>query len=163
MILVDSNYGYNPLLPTFAIKLKSAILKVFILGLACLVLCGCARVKIEDTKLLNGYWEIEKVSFPSGEIKNYTVNTVIDYYLLTGDSTGIRQKVMPQLDGTFISNDEQEAFTIKVTDKELYLHYSNEDAQHDEKVLKLSENEFVVTNKENLTYHYKPFEKFELK
>lgn len=138
-------------------------MKAFILGLACLVFTGCGRVEIEDLKLLNGYWEIEKVRLPSGEIKDYAVNTVVDYYLLTGDSTGIRQKVMPQLDGTFISNDEQETFTIKQAKGELYLHYSNEDAQHEEKVLKLDENEFVVTNKENLTYHYKPFVKFEIK
>ncbi|WP_417362085.1 hypothetical protein [Galbibacter sp.] len=112
---------------------------------------------------MNGYWEIEKVSFPSGESKSYNVNAVVDYFLLTGDSTGIRQKVMPQLDGTFVSNGDQEIFTIKKRDNELYLDYDNQGVKHSEKVLTLKRDEFVVINKDKKTYHYKPFKKFEIK
>lgn len=132
-------------------------------SLACLALWGCSQEKTKNTDLLNGYWEIEKVSFPSGETKTYTINTVVDYFLLTGDSTGIRQKVMPQLDGTFISNGDQETFTIKADNDELYLNYDNQGVKHSEKVIELNQKKLVVINKDKLTYHYKPFEKFELK
>jgi len=151
------------LLPTFVNKLNLIILRTLIIGLTCLVLWGCGQEKAKDTNALNGYWEIGKVSFPSGETKIYTINAVVDYFLLTGDSTGIRQKVMPQLDGTFISNGEQETFTIESRENELYINYDNQDVKHSEKVLELNQEEFVVINKDELTYHYKPFEKFELK
>ena len=138
-------------------------MRAFLIGLTCLVLWGCGQENTKNTTVLNGYWEIEKVSFPSGESKSYTVNAVVDYFLLTGDSTGIRQKVMPQLDGTFISNGDQEAFTIAKRNNELYLDYDNQGVKHSEKVITLTQNEFVVINKDQKTYHYKPFQKFEIK
>jgi len=138
-------------------------LRALIIGLTCLVLWGCGQETTEDTTVLNGYWEISKVSFPSGETKTYTVNAIVDYILLTGDSTGIRQKVMPQFDGTFISNGDQEVFTIKTRNNELFLDYDNEGVKHTEKVISLNQEEFVVINEDELTYHYKPFLKFEVK
>lgn len=128
-----------------------------------MLLYGCGQDKIQNTDLLNGYWEIEKVTFPSGESKTYTVNTVVDYFYLNTDSTGIRQKVMPQLDGRFISNGSQENFVIKTDEQDLYLNYDNQGIKHSEKIIKLNPKELVVINKDKLTYHYKPFEKFELK
>ena len=40
---------------------------------------------MDDLKNLNGYWEIEKVTFPNGETKDYSVSTTIDYIELKGD------------------------------------------------------------------------------
>jgi hypothetical protein len=45
------------------------------IGLSC-------KQKITDTDLqhLNGYWEIEKVTLPDGDTKEYKVNETIDYF-----------------------------------------------------------------------------------
>lgn len=138
-------------------------MKALLFGLVGLILWSCNQGKVEDTHLLNGYWEIEKVEFPSGETKTYQVNTVVDYFLLTGDSSGVRQKVMPQLDGTFVSNGDQEPFKITSRDNLLYLDYNKEGVTHSEQVISLNQEKFVVINKDELIYYYKPFKKFELK
>lgn len=133
------------------------------MGLVGLILWGCSQEKVKDTTILNGYWEIEKVSFPSGQTKIYQVNAVVDYFLLTGDSSGVRQKVMPQLDGKFISNGDQEPFKISLREGELYLDYDKDGVTHSERVISLNQEKLVVINRDELTYHYKPFKKFELK
>ena len=48
--------------------------------IALFVFVGCHnKVDQLDLPLLNGYWEIEKVTFPDGSEKEYSVNTSVDY------------------------------------------------------------------------------------
>ncbi len=124
---------------------------------------GCSQQKIENLSQLNGYWEIEKVTFPSGESKGYKVNTVIDFIQVKNDSTGTREKVMPRLDGTFISMNEYESFSIKKEDGQFFMVYNNEEGYRKEQLVKLTKDIFAVSNDQDKTYFYKRFEKFSLK
>ncbi|MDH3796380.1 MAG: hypothetical protein OER83_05865, partial [Flavobacteriaceae bacterium] len=49
------------------------------LGVIFLVGCGSKKEPI-DLDMLNGYWEIEKVSFPDSSVKTYDISTTIDFF-----------------------------------------------------------------------------------
>lgn len=72
------------------------------------IFMGCTpKIVEEDLKNLNGYWEIEKVTFPNGETKDYSVSTTIDYIELK-DGGGFRKKVQPRFNGTFETSNDAE-------------------------------------------------------
>ena len=63
--------------------------------------------------------------------------------------------MMPQLDGTFLTNDVQEAITIVVADDKIYLNYQTAYAKWKEELLALSDTEMVLLNADNKEFHYK--------
>ncbi|EIJ39244.1 MULTISPECIES: lipocalin family protein [Galbibacter] len=137
-------------------------MKIRVLIILCSIFLSCNKTQIEDISLLNGYWEIEKVTFPSGENKDYKVNTVIDYWQLK-DSTGTKEKVMPRLDGRFLNMKEFENFSIKKENDGLYIEYNNDGNVRKEKIILLTKDRFGIVNSQDKTYYYKRFEKFSLK
>lgn len=138
--------------------------KVLVLLVFYSVLIGCNKsVEKSDISKINGYWEIEKVIFEDGESKDYAINETFDYFEIdTVKGVGIRKKVMPQLDGTFLTNEAYEDVKIRFKEKKMFLDYSTFYAKWSEEVLKLTDTELVLKNKENKEYHYKKTEKIDL-
>src|SRR6218665_3062735 len=130
--------------------------KVFGILIAVLVMTSCKQ-KIEpaDIAKINGYWEIEKVVFEDGNEKKYGVNESFDYFQLDKNNSGIRKKVMPQLDGTFLVNDTFENVKIRFKDDQTFLDYSTAYMKWSEEIISLSASELVVLNSEKKEYHYK--------
>ncbi|RAJ15524.1 lipocalin family protein [Arenibacter echinorum] len=121
-------------------------------------LAGCQnKVNKSDLPYLNGYWEIEKVSFPDGTEKEYTVNTSIDYIEIN-DLKGYRKKVQPKFNGTYDTSNDAELFTIYENEGVFTLNYKTDLSEWHEKIVNLSENSFTVLSEENIKYHYKRFE-----
>ena len=117
---------------------------------------GCQQ-KIEpaDIAKLNGYWEIEKVVFDEGEDKDYKINESYDYFEITNTNKGIRKKVMPQLDGSFLVNDAYENVVVRFKEGKAFLDYSTPYAKWSEELIAVSDKELVVRNEEKKEYHYK--------
>ena len=67
----------------------------------------------KDIAKINGYWEIENVVLADGTKKDYKINETIDFFEIK-DNNGFRQKVMPQLDGTYLTNDIKEKFRFQL-------------------------------------------------
>ncbi|MDL5511332.1 hypothetical protein QSE00_05885 [Arenibacter sp. M-2] len=131
-----------------------------IVALAALV--GCQnKVDKLDLPYLNGYWEIEKVTFPDGSKKEYPVNTSIDY-IEVKDQAGFRKKVQPNFNGTYVTSNDAEMFTIYENEGVFTLNYKTELSEWHEKIVSLSENAFTVIGEENIKYHYKKFEPINL-
>ena len=127
---------------------------VSILFLAFLFM-GCQqKVKPEDISKINGYWEVEKVVFDSIKDKEYRMNEVYDYFELKNNK-GIRKKVMPQLNGTFVVNDTYENVTVRFADDKVFLDYSTPYMKWSEELIAVSAEELVLLNKEKAEYHYK--------
>ena len=112
------------------------------------------KIKPEDISKINGYWEVEKVVFDSIKNKEYKMNEVYDYFEIE-KSKGIRKKVMPQLDGTFIVNDVYENVTVRFDDGKVFLDYSTPYMKWSEELIAVSAEELVLLNKEKIEYHYK--------
>ena len=79
-----------------------------------LLFTACSK-SIAETDLvhINGYWEIEKVIFSNGSKKEYTYNESYDYFQIK-ENSGFRKKVMPQLDGRFLVNNQFEKIKPKI-------------------------------------------------
>ncbi|MCM4170055.1 hypothetical protein DHD32_01070 [Arenibacter sp. TNZ] len=121
-------------------------------------LIGCQnKVNQVDLPYLNGYWEIDKVSFPDGTNKEYTVNTSIDYIEIN-DLKGYRKKVQPRFNGTYDTSNDAEMFTIYEKDDVFTINYKTDLSEWHEKIVSLSENSFTVLSEDNLKYHYKRYE-----
>ena len=135
-----------------------------ILLLIVLVSVLSCKQKITEADLsnLNGYWEIEKVELPDGDKKEYKVNETIDFFEIDGNK-GFRKKVMPQLDGTYLTNDIQEDIVIAVKDGDATIQYKTTYASWKEEIIELTKDKLVVKNEQDLEYHYKRPVKFSVK
>ena len=129
--------------------------KIFGILFISLLFVACQqKIQPNDIAKINGYWEIEKVTFDTGKDKDYGMNESYDYFEIK-DNKGIRKKVMPQLDGTFLVNDTFENVTIRFTDDKVFLDYVTPYMKWSEELISLSAAELVLLNKEKTEYHYK--------
>lgn len=119
------------------------------------VLSSCyQKITQKDISKLNGYWEIEKVVFADGTEKKYSYNGAYDYFQLKANE-GFRKKVMPQLDGRFLVNNQSEKIEITFENDKVYINYTTPYAKWKEEVDALTDEKLVVTNVAKATYHYK--------
>jgi hypothetical protein len=130
--------------------------KVFGILLIALLFVGCKqKITSVDVAKINGYWEIEKVVLEDGKEKQYGMNESFDYFRIDKNNLGIRKKVMPQLDGTFLVNETFENVKIRFADNQFFLDYSTPYMKWSEEILALTDAELVVLNAEKKEYHYK--------
>ena len=131
--------------------------KIVFFGIFLMLVACQNKISQEELTLLNGYWEIEKVTLANGQTKEYKVNTTVDYIELK-ELSGYRKKVYPKFDGTFDTSNDAEQFTIIVQQDRFEMHYKSELSEWVEVLKSLNGNSFSVTNTENITYYYKRFE-----
>ncbi|WP_396146515.1 lipocalin family protein [Flavobacterium sp.] len=133
------------------------------LFLSLLLLVSCNQsITDEDIAKLNGYWEIKKVILKDGEKKDYKINETIDYFQLK-DKKGFRQKVMPQLDGTYKTNNLKEEISISNENGSYFVNYSTSYGKWKEEIIELQDSVLVLKNKDDLEYNYKRYKPFSLK
>lgn len=135
-----------------------------LLILVLLAMVTSCKKPIPETAIskINGYWEIEKVILVDGTKKEYKINPTIDYFEVK-DKKGFRQKVMPQLDGTYTTNNLKEIISISNENGYCYINYTTSFGKWKEEILELEDSVLVVKNKDNLEYHYKKQIPFSLK
>lgn len=132
-------------------------MKIYFYVLLTISLISCtSKPKKEDIGKLNGYWEIEKVEFPDGNKKEYKVNDFIDFITLKNNK-GIRQKVAPQLDGTYIKGNLYDAIRVVDSADCFYLKTNSKFTKWEEKISTISDDIFVVENEAKIVYYYKKF------
>ena len=138
-------------------------MKNILLGFVLSLLISCqSKVGKEDIAKLNGYWEIENAVMSDGAKKEYKINETIDFFEVR-NNVGFRKKVMPQFDGKYIINDQQENIKIIEKDNKIFIEYTTPYAKWREEILKISEDNLVLKNQQNLEYHYKKPTPFSLK
>lgn len=133
-----------------------------LLGLTlCCISCG-RNDQSHQIPFIAGYWEIKSVEMPDGSLKEFTVNTSVDYITVEADS-GVRKKLMPRLDGTYREFPSSEKFKFIHRNDSLLMLYETPFANWIETVVEVNELEFIVKNKEGRQYIYKRFENLDLK
>ncbi len=135
--------------------------KTGLILLVLVILTSCKKA-IPETAIskINGYWEIEKVILANGEKKDYKVNPTIDYFelrqaQLDNKIVGFRQKVMPQLNGKYTTNNLKETISISNEHGDYYINYSTNFGKWKEEILELQDSILVLKNAANIEYHYK--------
>jgi len=127
----------------------------FIVLFCSLLFVSCKQeIKPADIAKLNGYWEIEKVIFEKGEEKEYKMNETFDFFEIKNNK-GVRTKVMPQFDGTFLTTDNFENVSVRFTGEQVFLDYKTKYAKWSEEIISLSDDKLVVKNSQKIEYHYK--------
>ncbi len=135
------------------------ILCYFIILIVCF---SCSKPDpMSYLKYLNGYWEIERVVLADGSEKKYTFNQSIDFFEIK-DSIGIRKKVQPKLDGSFITTNDSELFTFKIENDSLRTYYQTSLSNWKETIIIAKENQIVIKNEAGNVYFYRPYEKIKL-
>ncbi len=130
------------------------------LTIICLVFLSYAcsnGIAEKELPLLNGYWEIEKVTFPDGQTKDYTVNESVDYIQIE-QLKGFRKKVKPTFNGTYITNNDAEYFTLFKKENQYFFNYKSNLSDWTESLQTLTKDHFSVTNEDDITYLYKRYE-----
>lgn len=133
-----------------------------LIALAVLASACSQKVKREDVANLKGYWEISYVEAPGQEKKEYGVNPVVDYFEIK-NGKGLRRKVMPQFDGSFIDASQPESVKLIDSADNVYLSFRTRYGAWSERVIAVSEKQLVLLNKSGIEYHYKKFEPFNIK
>ena len=131
--------------------------KIILIGFLGLFLGCSSGVSKDDLKLLDGYWEITRVTLPNGTVKEYKVNTNVDY-ISTDGKKGYRKKMQPKLDGTYETSDDAEAFVITQNENSFSIDYKTELSEWSETLVDLDDATFSVKNQEGIQYDYKRFE-----
>jgi len=130
------------------------ILSLFVFAL---VTVSCSKpISADELKNLNGYWEISEVKTSDGDSKEFQSNNNVDLFELK-DLKGTRTKVVPQFDGKKVSNGIKEQFTVLDSANATYLKYTTDYAKWTEKVDKLTKDELVIINQNDIKYTYKRF------
>lgn len=120
-----------------------------------LLFVSCKQeIKPADIAKLNGYWEIEKVVLEKGEEKEYKMNETFDFFQIKNNK-GVRTKVAPQFDGTFLTTDTFENVTVRFAGEQVFLDYKTDYAKWSEEIISLSDEQLVVKNPQKIEYHYK--------
>ncbi|NND51189.1 MAG: hypothetical protein HKN54_02210 [Flavobacteriaceae bacterium] len=134
------------------------ILLVFIL-----TVLSCRQSAESMIPYLEGYWEISHVEKKGKVIKEFTMNTQVDYFEVHDDLSGFRKKVNPTLEGKFIVSKHQTPFALKMIGNDLQIHYSDNDISYVETILKVNAETLIIKNEDGIIYTYTPFESLDLK
>ncbi len=129
--------------------------RLFFTFLGIVLLLSCSKkVEADDIDKMNGYWEIEKVVLPNGKEKKYGANEMYEFFQIK-DFTGIRKKVTPIVDGTFLVNLDAEKVSIKQGKDNFVVHYTTFYSQWDEDLISISSDKMILRNENKTEYHYK--------
>lgn len=130
------------------------ILGLFVFSLLAV---SCSKpIAADELKNLNGYWEISEVKTADGDSKEFQSNNNVDFFELK-DSNGTRTKVVPQFNGKNHTNGIKEHFTVLDSANATYLKYSTDYAKWSEKITKITNDELVLINENDIKYTYKRF------
>ena len=137
--------------------------KIIVFFLIGVVIVSCKQtITDKDITKINGYWEIQNVKLPQGDKKEYKVNETIDFFEIK-NKIGFRQKVMPQLNGTYLTNNIKENITISKVGGNFYMNYSTNFGKWKEEIIEVKDSVLVLKNEANLEYHYKRQVPFSIK
>ena len=137
-------------------------MKKYLLIFALITIWSCKKDPENLVGHLDGYWEIKEVVMPDGTTKEYTFNNTIDFLSVNSDRTGFRKKLVPNIDGSFSTSNDEEHFKIVIEKKRLYLYYETPYSKWKEIVLEASEDYLVTENPDGIRYVYKRYEPLNL-
>lgn len=119
-----------------------------------IIFSSCEKPEPDKQKqYLEGYWEIKEVEMPNRSKKDFDINLVVDFIELNGDN-GQRIKVVPQLDGSFTTNEVAENFKLKIENDSLRMYYKTLFDEWMETVVKAEDSLLIIKNRDNKTYTY---------
>ncbi|WP_347925056.1 lipocalin family protein [Pontimicrobium sp. SW4] len=118
---------------------------------------NCTSNPEDEIAFIEGYWEIKEVKKDNKLIKAYNANLSVDYFEINNDLTGFRKKVTPTLNGTFIVNQDEAPFTLKIENDSLNIYYNHNSIITKETIIRATKEELVIVNSQGFRYIYNPY------
>ncbi len=119
-------------------------------------LLSCNGNPEEQIPHLDGYWEIKRVERDGETVVEYRFNENVDFFEIDS-MKGIRKKVKPQIDGTYLVTDDSENVEVKIEDDLLYIYYTTAYDSWREKVNTLTTEKLELENEDGIIYHYERY------
>ncbi len=131
--------------------------KIMLLLTGLILLYSCDR-KTPEEKIANlsGYWEIQKAEPVKGAPREFRYSELVDYIEIE-DREGFRKKMRPQLDGSFVTSEDQELLSVKVENDSINLYYTTPYTSWKETLISSEEDEIQILNPDGTIYTYKRF------
>ena len=137
-------------------------MKRFFVVFVLLLVSSCSVNPESYLEHVNGYWEIEEVSFTNGDKKDYKYNDTVDFISINDSLKGFRKKLKPGFNSKYITSKDAEGITVKIENDSLHLYYSTPFANWKETVLMANENQLKIINDRETIYLYKRYKTLEL-
>ena len=125
-------------------------------------LFSCHKDPKSHLEFVNGYWEIEQVTFPNGETKTYNFNETIDYIEIKDNMKGFRKKMKPNINQTFSTSNNEEMIEAKIENDSLNLYYATPLSTWKETVISTDENQLIIALDNEVTYQYKRYKPLDI-
>jgi hypothetical protein len=127
-----------------------------------LLAMGCKSNPDKHIEFIEGYWEIESVYKDNKLLRNFKINSGIDYFKINADLKGFRKKLKPNFSGTFQTSKDVLNFKIEIQNNGLFLNYIDNATSFREKVLEANKEKLVIKSNSGLVYNYKPYRALDL-
>lgn len=134
----------------------------YFLLLICIVIISCSNNPEKFKEHIDGYWEITKVEKNGSLVKKYKISPTIDYFELKNDTTGLRKKVKPTFEGTYIVTNHNAPFTIRIENDSLNIYYTTNIIITKETIVRASKDKLVISNADGFKYTYRPYQKIDI-
>jgi len=135
--------------------------KTLVIVLTFISIWSCQNSPEQRLKFVNGYWEIEKVTFPNDQEKVYNYNSLVDYIEIENNK-GYRKKLKPNIENTYLTSDDKEFIEVKIENDSLNFYYKTPFNAWKETVITADENILVIVLANDVRYQYKRFESLNL-
>lgn len=106
---------------------------------------------------IEGYWQIQRVEQNNKLLREYTSNTIIDYFKMNNDGSGFRKKVTPNLEGSFNVSGHSANFKYRIERDSLNIYYDEDPVNFKETIKRATANELIITNARGFRYIYLPY------
>lgn len=130
--------------------------KILILCLV-LITTACSEKPADAAAKLNGYWIIDRVTMQDGSEREFPFTNHMDHFTIKG-STGIKNRVSPAYDGTFIDYGSPVTFTWQDRDGALFLQFKEKEQLYEQEVVKVNPKNLVLRHENGTTYYYKSYD-----
>ena len=127
-------------------------MRILILILIHFFFLGCQAKKEIHPPLLEGYWEIEKVTSHGETFHPKGAAPLVDYYFLKNKTAGYRKKLAPSF-AAYQTSEQQYEFQIQREDENHYLHFNLALVPWKEKIIRLDSSQLVLEHQDKV-YHY---------
>lgn len=134
----------------------------YLLAILSILLSSCQTASNTiDIEQLNGYWEIESVTTSDHKVKQYQVNTTVEYFQVDKNLKGFRKKATADFSGTYKSNKRKDQIVIEHQSDQYYLITNTQVHSQKERILTLSSDKLILENETGNKYLYKRHQKLD--
>lgn len=129
-------------------------MKRFILLIFFITITSCSNNSKEIVAQMEGYWTIENVTLPDGSERDFPFTNHMDHFEIEG-SNGVKNRVSPAYDGSYINYGSPVPFSWETVDGKLVLTFKDGENRYQQIVKKCDGSSLILLHDNGTEYVYK--------